>query len=236
MMKHDKPQQTQFGFTLVEMAIVLLIITLLMAGLVPTISSQIEQQRRGETRKQLAEIQQALLGFAIINGRLPCPTNIADPLNALYGQEPAAGCTVDPVTEGYLPWKSLGVLETDAWGTKRSSTTSPWNGYWRYRVDRNFASAVAITTSFSTDALTIRDNAGNNLTSTSERPIAIVFSTGPDLIGNGQNANTLEPSPSFEPTNGIYQSDVPGAGFDDILVWISRPQLFNRLVSAGKLP
>ena len=233
-------RRTLDGFSLVEMAIVLAIVALLMAGLLPTLSSQIEQQRRNETRKQLAEIQQALLGFAIINGRLPCPIDpaITNPANAGYGQE-AANCQGNAVAEGYLPWQTLGVSEIDAWGTKRGNAGDPWKGYWRYRVDRNFAntaSQITMTTPFSPDQLTIRDSAGNNLTSGSERPIAIVFSAGPDLIGNGQNANTTEPSPSFEPTGGIYQSDVPGTGFDDILVWISRPQLFNRLVAAGKLP
>jgi hypothetical protein len=41
---------------------------------------------------------------------------------------------------------------------------------------------------------------------------------------------------SFETTGGVYQSDVPGPNFDDILIWISRPILFNRMVAAGKLP
>ena len=224
------------GFTLVEMAIVLAIVALLLAGLLPTITGQIEQQRRNETHKQLAEIQQALLGFAIINGRLPCPidSTITNPTNANYGQE-AANCSGNPAAEGYLPWKTLGVTETDAWGTKRNNAGNPWNGYWRYRVDRSFATAFILTTPFSVDNLTVRDSAGNNITG-SERPIAIVFSTGPDLIGNLQNANIGEPGASFEPTNGIYQSDVPGVGFDDMLVWISRPQLFNRMVAAGKLP
>ncbi len=71
------------GFSLVEMAIVLAIVAMLMAGLLPTLSSQIEQQRRNETRKQLAEIQQALMGFAIMNGRLPCPTTETNPAKAL---------------------------------------------------------------------------------------------------------------------------------------------------------
>lgn len=53
------------GFTLVEMAIVLLIVTLLLTGLVPTISSQIEQRQRNETRKQLDDIRDALLGFVV---------------------------------------------------------------------------------------------------------------------------------------------------------------------------
>ncbi len=226
---HSPYGKSSHGFSLVEMAIVLAIVALLLGGLLPTITSQMEQQRRSETRRQLAEIQQALLGFAIINGRLPCPTTEPDPSNAIYGQEPAAGCPGDPSAEGYLPWKSLGVLETDAWGSRRGNTADPWNGYWRYRVDRNFASAVAMTTTFSTDALTISDTAGSSLTSTGERPIAIVFSTGPDLAANGLNA-------AFEPTSGTYQSDVPSVSFDDILVWNSRPQLFNRLVMAGKLP
>lgn len=226
-------QQAQEGFSLVEMAIVLAIVSLLLAGLLPTISSQIEQQRRSETRKQLAEIQQALLGFAILNGRLPCPTYITDPTNAGYGHE-AASCSGNPPSEGYLPWKTLGVLETDAWGTKRSNTGDPWNGYWRYRVDRNFASTITMNTGFGTcpsasDCLTVQDISGNTLTNTTERPLAIVFSTGPNLVPDGQNAN-------FEPTGGIYQSDVPSPTFDDILVWISRPQLFNRMVAAGKLP
>lgn len=236
MMKHTKHHQTQTGFSLVEMAIVLVIVGVLLGGLLPTISSQIEQQRRNETRKHLDEIRDALIGYAIISGHLPCPRNtITDPSNSSYG-EASATCGTDPTTEGYLPWKTLGVSETDAWGIKRSNTSDPWIGYWRYRVDRNFATTFSLTTSFSTDSLTIRNSTGSNLTSSSERPIAIVFSTGPDLKGNGQNANITEPSPSFEQTNGIYQNDVPSPNFDDIMIWISRPQLFNRMVAAGNLP
>jgi prepilin-type N-terminal cleavage/methylation domain-containing protein len=221
----------QVGFSLVEMAIVLAIVALLLTGLLPTLSSQIEQQRRNETRKQIAEIQQALTGYAIINGRLPCPTTTTDPANANYGVE-TTPCTANPTAEGYLPWKTLGVSEIDAWGSKRTSTGSPWTGYWRYRTDRNFSNAgslITLGTGFSTDALSIVDNGGTNLTTTSERPIAIVFSTGANITPDGQNA-------SFQATSAIYQSDVPSSVFDDILIWVSRPVLFNRMVAAGKLP
>ena len=222
------------GFSLIELTIVLFIVALLLGGLLPTVSSQIEQQRRNETQKQLTEIQQALQGFAIINGRLPCPTILTNPATAGYGEE-AASCSLDLPAEGYLPWKTLGIIEIDAWGSKRSNTGDPWTGYWRYRVDRNFASAFTLSTGFGTcpgaanDCLAIQNNAGTPLTSTSERPIAIVFSTGRNLIADGQNT-------SFEATSGIYQSDVPSATFDDMLIWLSRPQLFNRMVTAGKLP
>ncbi len=217
------------------MAIVLLIVALLLGGLLPTISSQIEQQHRNDTRKQIEEIRQALFGYAIINGRLPCPTNQADPTNINYGSEDPLLCN----TEGYLPWKTLGVSETDAWGSKRSAMGDPWTGYWRYRVDRNFSSPALfnLATGFgscpvgapASDCLEIRDSSGNSLTNTTERPVVIVYSTGPNFTADGQNA-------SLEALGGIYQNDVPNPNFDDILIWISRPQLFNRMVSAGKLP
>lgn len=225
------PKQT--GFTLVEMAIVLFILALLLGGLLPTVSSQMEQQHRTETRKQLEDIRQALLGFALINGRLPCPTNQADPSNANYGSEDPALCA----TEGYLPWKTLGVAETDAWGNRRSAVGDLWTGYWRYRADRNFSSGlITLNTGFGTctptplsDCMAIQDSSGLVLTNTTERPVAIVYSTGPDHIAAPMNA-------SLEAVGGIYQSDVPTPAFDDILIWISRPQLFNRMVAAGKLP
>lgn len=230
-MRHKRHHQPESGFSLVEMAIVLAIVALLLAGLLPTLSSQIEQQRRNETRKQLEDIQQALIGYAIINGALPCPSTQADPANANYGLADAT-CSANPAAEGYLPWKTLGVAETDAWGEKRNSASSAWIGYWRYRTDRNFSNSgtpFTLTTGFSTDALVIRDNSGNSMTSTTERPVAIVYSTGNNLAADGQNT-------SFEATSGIYQSDTPSTSFDDVLIWVSRPQLFNRMVAAGKLP
>ncbi|MBI5007505.1 MAG: type II secretion system protein [Nitrosomonadales bacterium] len=242
-----RPPNRHNGFSLVEMAVVLAIVSLLMAGLLPMLSSQQERAQRNETRQQLEDIRQALIGFAVINGRLPCPTDptITDPADASYGVENPLGCSTAPTQEGYLPWKTLGVNEVDAWGTKRSAAANPWNGYWRYRVDRNFASAaITMTTGFA-EKLSVQDRAGASLTSstanctatspTAECPAAIIFSTGPDLVANGENGD------AFEATQGIYVSDTPGslaggAQFDDMLIWISRPQLINRLVATGKLP
>lgn len=231
-MNYIKSCQAQAGFSLVEMAIVLTIMGVLLAGLLPTLSSQIEQQRRSQTRKQMEEIKEALIGYAIINnGVLPCPTTQTDPTNASYYGVAAATCTTAITQEGYLPWKTLGLSETDAWGIKRTGTTSPWLGYFRYRVEPSFAVPFTlVTTSNATLDFQVRDTAGNRLTNTTERPVAIFFSTGPNKVPDGGNA-------SYEATNSAtYQADAPSQNFDDLTLWISRPVLFNRLVAAGVLP
>ena len=207
---HRKPS----GFSLVEMAVVLVIVALLLGGLLPSVFSQTEQQRFNETRRYLDEIRNALIGYAQIYGTLPCPaTSVYGAAN--YGVADST-CT-NPVSNNYLPWKTLGVNETDSWG-----------GKWLYRVDPAFASSVPFTLSTATSTtLQIQDSAGNVITSSTGRPIAIVFSTGKDLVANGQNGGSFD---------AIYQSDVPSPGSDDIMVWISRPRLFYRMVAAGKLP
>jgi prepilin-type N-terminal cleavage/methylation domain-containing protein len=63
------------GFTLVELAMVLFIVSLLIGGLLMPLSAQNEVRGRQETDRALANIREALIGFAAINGRLPCPAD-----------------------------------------------------------------------------------------------------------------------------------------------------------------
>ena len=120
----------QSGFSLVEMAIVLIIVALLLGGLLPTISSQVGQQRVSETSKQLEEIKEALLGFSVINGRLPCPATKESngmesfcAVNAsgvacgaqLSTPVPANGRCFSPYT-GFVPAATLGITPVDSNG------------------------------------------------------------------------------------------------------------------------
>ncbi|HEY8608076.1 MAG TPA: prepilin-type N-terminal cleavage/methylation domain-containing protein [Noviherbaspirillum sp.] len=221
------------GFTLVEMAMVLLVIGLLLGGLIAPLGNQLEQRRVTDTRNGLEDIKEALLGYAAIHGRLPCPSTQADPANAAYGM-PDAAASPCPNKEGFLPWRVLDVPEIDAWGARRTTAAAAWNGYWRYRVHDSFAAAAGIATTTAApagDYLRVRNSAGQALTPTtgpSDTPVAIVFSRGPNFTSDGQNA-------SYEATNGIYQADAESSNFDDITTWISRPALINRLIAANKL-
>lgn len=239
------------GFTLIELAMVLFIVSLLLGGLLVPLATQLEGRQRNEARQQLERIEEALIGFAIINNRLPCPTTQADPANENYGLE-GAPCNGAVATEGFLPWKTLGVREVDPWGIPRTATTDPWNGYWRYRADKNFTTRIIDPPPFDKlitlgtpfiDNLTIQNSSNNLLTSTTERPIAIIYSTGANLTQDGQNTS-YEQNPTGNatgwnpPAQGwpLYQGGTVSGNFDDITIWISRPSLFNYMVRAGKLP
>lgn len=217
------------GFSLLEMTVVLLILGLLMGGMLMPLQAQWEYSKRQQTIKALAEIKEALIGFAILNGRFPCPSMSTDPASVEFGVEAISCPQASASADGYLPWKTLGVAETDGWGIAQHASSGGMVGYWRYRVDRKFAIAFDMTTTFSVDALKVQDNAGNSLTTTTERPIAIIYATGKNLHADGENAD-------YEASAGVYQSDAQSANFDDILIWITRPLLMNRMVSAGKLP
>lgn len=116
------------GFSLIELAMVLFIVGLLLGGLLIPLSTSIEQQNRELAEEQLTQVRDALLGFSIINGRLPCPdcpddtigtcnaaaaAEVNDGQEDLVGTAPNRTCRTDV---GNVPWVDLQVDEDDAWG------------------------------------------------------------------------------------------------------------------------
>lgn len=219
------------GFSLVEMAIVTVIIGLILGGLLIPLSSQIEKRDRDETRQTLKEIEKALIGYAITNGRLPCPDTNSPPDGA---ENRSSTCTR---AEGILPWRDLGLGQSDA-----------WNQPFLYRVTRNFAdntdgtgcSTPTSGISFelcSNGDIQILDARGGS--AIAQNIPAIVISHGknwafansptndPDEFENGNNNRTFVDH-SYSSRNGNE--------FDDLVIWISPFLLKNAMLNSQKLP
>jgi len=221
----------QGGFSLLEVAVVLLLVGLLLGGLLAPLGAQREQQRWRAAQRDLEVIRGALLAFAVVYGRLPCAGHEPDPTAAGYGLEDCSATAAG--ADGYLPWKTLGLRATDPWGAPRTHAAQPWHGHWHYRADGNFtagAITLASTTRPGPDQLQVVDAAGRALTNRSDPPVALVYSLGADAVAAPHNA-------SYESGPGArYQVCTGTVGCDDPLLWLGRMPLFDRLLQAGTLP
>ena len=127
------------GFSLVELAVALAIIALLLAGALIPLSTQIDVRSGADTQRSMESIREAIFGFAQANGRLPCPANGGTPagtVDTTTWPAPITGIAAgaeqwDPnnnrcyIAFGVVPWTTLGVAETDAWGRRFTYRVSP---------------------------------------------------------------------------------------------------------------
>ena len=118
------------GFTLTELTMALAIIALLLAGAMIPLTAQIEVRNVADTQRTMESIRDAIIGFAQANGRLPCPADGSIPAGtANAGIERKGLTTCNNVAGAFafdaLPWATLGVPETDAWGRRFSYRVSP---------------------------------------------------------------------------------------------------------------
>lgn len=87
----------QRGFTLIEMAIVLVIVTILLGGLAIPLSAQIQARRIAETNRTLEEAREAILGYAMSNTTTTCTcAYTASGLDMLSTTCPTSLCPVSP--------------------------------------------------------------------------------------------------------------------------------------------
>lgn len=256
----------QRGFSLIELAMVLFILALILGGLMSPLSTRLEQADREETRELLNQIKESLIGYALVNGHLPCPDcpdgsvgncgaiNTNDPADiddgledgvdgGVYATRPSfAACAVDV---GYIPSATLGIPGIDAWDRR-----------FIYSVDPEFADDTDGTTdtidcnTSATAGISFEICAGgditivtvNNNNVATEVP-ALVYSLGK----NGADFGGTPPGSPAELRNWWtttgdkkFTSDTyvqtAGSEYDDMLVWIPTSMLMYRMVTAERLP
>lgn len=128
------------GFTLVEMAIVLVVIGILLSGGLLTVAPVIQGSKIAETKQRLDRIEESLTLYVIRNGCLPCPADatLANDGNArgdagTYTSQCLTQATASTVCSvvngtGVLPWIALGLSQaevTDGWGNMITYAVTP---------------------------------------------------------------------------------------------------------------
>lgn len=212
------------GFTLIEMAVVLLVVTLLLGGLLVPLATQVQQRKISETQQMLEDIKEALFGFAASHVAtdnhpyLPCPdvTATVTGQTAMIpndGQEdrcPDAngGCiTVGkdacPVTRGNLPWVTLGTASADSWGNR-----------FRYQVMQNFADSSTGFTLGTTGAIRVSNKGSDkNTSSLVTTAPALVMSFGPNGYGAIHEDNNAQAAPPAQNADETTNSSSANPGY-----------------------
>jgi len=232
------------GFTLIELAVVVVVIALILGSILVPLNTQVQQRNVVETQRILEETRQALIGYAMVNGYLPQPAkSVADGREQDVAAQLCTPATPANCT-GFIPWVALGTPRADAWGKLI-----------RYSVNPNYTTTIPASQFTSVAGQRIvktRDASGLEQVLAANIP-AVVFSYGARNYGTTADGIAIPDSAltnddedvnnNPDPTTTVFWSRAAadnavasGGEFDDILVWIPPGQLFTQLVAAGKLP
>jgi prepilin-type N-terminal cleavage/methylation domain-containing protein len=252
------------GFTLIELAIVLVIIGVLVGGFIGTFGARIDSTRIAETSKELQDIKKALVGYALnpdparggTGPYLPCP-DCRSPFvcgaDANDGIEDISGntCTVPVGGVGNLPWVTLGLGRGDNWNTRYT--------YWVDPTFANSAAPFAFNTAATAMTVMTRDAADNKVP-LATNVAAVIVSHGKNGLGGisvdnqwnetiatheasagdshiDESNNTDSGDAEFiSRTSSLEGTTTSGGPFDDLLIWLTDYELKAEMLGAGVLP
>jgi prepilin-type N-terminal cleavage/methylation domain-containing protein len=199
------------GFTLLEIAIVMVIIGLLTGGGVSMMKILTERKARNETMAYLQQARSALISFAASQGRLPWADGNAD------------GLADSGVARGTLPYLTLQMAPAD-----------PYKRVLRYELNTHLAANRSATCAALRSGLTARplvvdgDGVG-----TAFNVALVLISAGPMDADNNGSAFDAFASGTHQGNNITgtpnYLRYPPMQTFDDLTAYIGGNELFGQM-------
>lgn len=249
------------AFTLIELAVALLVIAILASGIALPLAAQLQARRGEELRREFDDAREALLGFAAAHARLPCPASLesrGEESFAPGGDATNGNCS--NFYDGYLPAASLGLAPLDPQGYLRDPWMTEGNRV-RYAVFGAGAAvngvANALTRANGMQAATLAGlgaaphyificSTGAAASASGCGPAAnqLTFRAAFVLLSLGPNANDT-PAPGSDEARNVagnpvfvhHEASADGnAGFDDVIQWVPVHLVAHRLLAAGRLP
>ena len=235
------------GFSLLEIAIVLVIISLLLAFLLPTITGRLSTARLEATRSKEDLIKAALIAFVAQNKRLPCPAvENLPPTDANYGREATVPGTCTGTTalttgamRGVVPWLALGLnddialdgyyqrysyIVTTTQTNLNANTVSGLTG----NIAMHSATPVTVANQINVNNLAVValiSHGVNTAGAFTPSGMRIALPAGADELENTDIANTAFISKDF--------SQNAGNPFDDVVMAITPTDILNGLEKSG---
>jgi prepilin-type N-terminal cleavage/methylation domain-containing protein len=233
----------QKGFTLVEVAIVLVIVGLLLAGGMNMMSASTDVARYKQTQNDMQDVKDTLISYYNVNHFLPCPDTDGD---GIENPPVHTGACTSP--RGFLPHVTLGLGGNgDAWGERLKylvtadganffTTAATSCSYTRpavasvstIRIQNLDTAAVSYLGDFAAFALITTGKNGRVTNS----GMAGAFTNDGGCTGlnvrEQENCNT-DSVLRF----GNNMSDGTNITFDDTVVWVGDYQLISELRKAG---
>jgi prepilin-type N-terminal cleavage/methylation domain-containing protein len=254
MPTRTRSRRREQGFTLLELAISLVIVSLVSGGLMMALSARHNTLATSETQHRINNARDALLGFAAANGRLPCP---AAPGKTGLESPPGGGTCTNP-WDGFLPAVTLGLAPTNAqgyalddWGNPiryvittygdtdycaghMFATTNCLKAAWLNKQAAPDLHVCSSATGMSGNGASANCAAGSTLASNA---VAVIFSRG---ANGGAHPRSLDESANGNVDRLFVSHTQTAAGtaneFDDIVTWLSPNIFYYRLIAAGRLP
>ncbi len=255
-------QYKQLGFSLVEMAVVIVILGFIIGALLLPLQAQRNQIFQSQTENTLEIAKKALLGYAQSQGRLPCPATMNGTTVFPDDQgvsNPVAGGTC-VVQVGFLPAVTLGIQPTDVNGFALDG----WGNRIRYAVTQT-NDVGAATAHFTTDnemsnqgIASLQPNlrvcsSSTGITATTcsgtndliNNAVVVIYSTGATAAqaegGTEEHSNLNDDDADGVIDDGVFVShgitvsSPVSQEFDHIVTWISPYVLYNAMIEAGQL-
>jgi len=256
-LKHKSIKQNK-AFSLIELSIVLLIISILASSALSISTNSIINNKIKVTNDRINQLYKAIGNFLVINGRIPCPASlIKNKINdPNYGKEVGAGanCAGSGVYQstdnanlvmGAIPVKELGLATEMGEDGFESKFT--------YMIDKNFANKSNFGISEYEGIITVVEKMGGaNQISTSDAILSIIshgsnkFSAFSSKTGEQNIRSTdidemendvgLISGETSNFNNSIISTSNNSDIFDDILFYKTRNQLVQDFSAFNLIP
>lgn len=245
------------GFTLIEMAVVVVIVITLMSLGLGVLNSQLASVAQAETKKRQGLLLDALTAYLGTHKRLPCPdlpnnTHGAADATQVTGLEDRAGGEPTGACSG-----SLGVVPYRTLGLGRELALDGWGNFMSYGIPAGSGSCPGTGVNWSlTDCYgaaksapySVVDGTVSSFVLVVSNVLSVVVSHGPNGFGawTRQGSRNILPSSCEEARNAAatvsgcaVSSNMFFAGersdVDDVIAPLSRDQAINALVKQGTI-